>query len=113
MEQPNNLKQILSKNLRENRRKCGFSQEKLAEKAGISTQYLAMIEIARKFPTSAVLERLAGAMDIKVYELFLVDDSPKEALERLEQSIIANIGQVVREAITETLTSDTCNIKRP
>jgi transcriptional regulator with XRE-family HTH domain len=48
--------------LRENRRKCGLSQEKLAEKAGISTQYLAMMEIARKFPASEVLERLAEAM---------------------------------------------------
>jgi transcriptional regulator with XRE-family HTH domain len=101
-----NLKDILSKNLRENRRKCGFSQEKLAEKAGISTQYLAMIEIARKFPTSEVLERLAEAMNIKVYELFLIDHSPREALEHLEQSIIANIERVVREAIQNALPYD-------
>ncbi|MDR0641484.1 MAG: helix-turn-helix transcriptional regulator [Treponema sp.] len=103
MEKTENLKDILSKNLRENRRKCGFSQEQLAEKAGISTQYLAMIEIARKFPTSEVLERLARAMGIKVYELFLIDYSPREALERLEQSIIANIEQVVRKTIQDTL----------
>ncbi|GHV66565.1 hypothetical protein AGMMS49928_01560 [Spirochaetia bacterium] len=106
MDKPDNLKEILSKNLRENRRKCSLSQEKLAEKAGISTQYLAMIEIARKFPASEVLERLAGAMDIKVYELFLVGHSPREELERLEQSIVANIEQVVRETIQETLTDD-------
>jgi transcriptional regulator with XRE-family HTH domain len=103
MNKSDNLKKILSRNLRENRRKCGLSQEKLAEKAGISTQYLAMLEIARKFPTSEVLERLAGAMDIKVYELFLIDHSPREELERLEQSIIANIEHVVRETIQETL----------
>jgi transcriptional regulator with XRE-family HTH domain len=106
MEKAGNLKQILSRNLRENRRKCGFSQEKLAEKAGISTQYLAMIEIARKFPASEILERLAEAMDIKVYELLLVDDSPRETLEHLERSIIANIGQVVREAVKEALTEE-------
>jgi hypothetical protein len=29
-----------------------------------------MMEIARRFPTSEVLERIAGAMNIKVYELF-------------------------------------------
>jgi len=47
MEGTEPLREIFSKNLRKNRRKCGFSQEKLAEKAGISTQYLAMMEIAR------------------------------------------------------------------
>jgi transcriptional regulator with XRE-family HTH domain len=110
MNTPDNLKEILSRNLRKNRRKCGLSQEKLAEKAEISTQYLAMIEIARKFPTSEVLERLAGAMDIKVYELFLIDYSPREELERLEQSIIANIEKVVRETIQETL-AENCKSK--
>jgi transcriptional regulator with XRE-family HTH domain len=85
------VKEILAKNLRERRRKCGLSQEKLAEKAGISTQYLAMIEIARKFPASGVLENLACALDIHVYELFLVDHSPREELELLRRDILAEM----------------------
>ncbi|MDR2491709.1 MAG: helix-turn-helix transcriptional regulator [Spirochaetaceae bacterium] len=97
------IKEILAKNLRENRRKCGFSQEKLAEKTGISTQYLAMIEIARKFPTSEVLERLAGAMNIKVYELFLIDSSPREELELLRQEIIREMKQTFGEIIEQAL----------
>jgi transcriptional regulator with XRE-family HTH domain len=97
------LREILAKNLRENRRRCGFSQEKLAEKAGISTQYLAMLEIARKFPTSAVLEHLAGAMDIKVYELFLIDHSPREELERLRQDIINEMKQTFGEIVENAL----------
>jgi transcriptional regulator with XRE-family HTH domain len=80
--------EILARNLREHRRKRGFSQEKLAEKVGISTQYLAMIEIARKFPASGVLERFAEALSIKVYELFLIDYSPREELELLRKDII-------------------------
>ena len=95
--------EILAKNLRENRRKCGFSQEKLADKVGISTQYLAMIEIARKFPSSEVLERLAHAMDIKVYELFLVEHSPREELESLRRDIInemkLSFGEIVEKAL--------------
>ena len=89
--------------MRETRRKCGFSQEKLAEKAGISTQYLAMMEIARKFPTAKVLERLAAAMNIKVYELFLIDHSPREELELPRQDIISEMkqtfGDIVEQAI--------------
>jgi transcriptional regulator with XRE-family HTH domain len=89
--------------LRENRRKCGFSQEKLAEKAGISTQYLAMMEIARKFPASKVLEHLAEAMGIKVYELFLVDHSPREELELLRQDIIHEMKQTFAEIVEKAL----------
>ena len=92
--------------MRENRRKCGFSQEKLAEKAGISTQYLAMMEIARKFPTAEVLEHLAAAMNIKVYELFLIDHSPREELELLRQDIISEMKQTFGDIIEQA-------IKRP
>jgi transcriptional regulator with XRE-family HTH domain len=103
MEKSVPLREILAKNLRENRRKCGFSQEKLAERAGISTQYLAMLEIARKFPASEVLERLAGAMGIKVYELFLIDHSPREELELLRRDIISEMEQTFREIVEQTL----------
>jgi transcriptional regulator with XRE-family HTH domain len=103
MEETASLREILAKNLRNNRRKCGFSQEKLAEKAEISTQYLAMLEIARKFPASKVLERLAKAMDIKVYELFLIDHSPREELELLRQDIINEMKQTFTEIVEQAL----------
>jgi transcriptional regulator with XRE-family HTH domain len=103
MEKTVPLREILAKNLRENRRKCGFSQEKLAEKAEISTQYLAMMEIARKFPSSEVLERLAEAMDIKVYELFLIDHSPREELELIRQNIISEMKQTFGEIVEHAL----------
>jgi transcriptional regulator with XRE-family HTH domain len=103
MEKAATLREILGKNLRENRRKCGFSQEKLAEMAGISTQYLAMIEIARKFPTAEVLERLAGAMGIKVYELFLIEHSPREELELLRKDIVCEMKQTFGKMVEQAL----------
>jgi len=105
MEKAVHLKEIFAKNLRENRRKCGFSQEKLAEKAGISTQYLAMMEIARKFPTSEVLEHIAMAMNIKVYELFLIEYSPREELELLRRDIVNEMKQTFSDIIKQTLKS--------
>ena len=98
-----NIRDILAINIKENRRKCGFSQEKLAEKAGISTPFLAMIEVSRKFPTPDVLDRLAGALNIKTYQLFAVPPSPGDAMERLHQSIVQNIDKVVAEAVEKAL----------
>ncbi|MDR0551486.1 MAG: helix-turn-helix domain-containing protein [Spirochaetaceae bacterium] len=103
MENPDNLREILARNLRKNRRERGFSQEKLAEKAGISTQYLAMMEIARKFPAQEVLERLAGAMEIKVYELFLIEHSPREELELLRKDIINEMSKTFSKIVEDAL----------
>jgi len=99
MEKTIPIGEILAKNLRENRRKCGFSQEKLAEMAGISTQYLAMMEIARRFPSSEVLERLAKTMNIEVYELFLTNFSPRSELELLRKDIIREMRQTFGEIV--------------
>ena len=93
------IREIFAGNLRENRRKCGFSQEKLAEKTGITTQYLAMIEIARKFPSAEVIERLSSAMGLKIYELFLTEHSPREELELLRKEIICEMKQVFDESL--------------
>jgi transcriptional regulator with XRE-family HTH domain len=100
-----NIRDILAINIKENRRKCGFSQEKLAEKAGISTPFLAMIEVSRKFPTPDVLDRLAGALNIKTYQLFAVPPSPVEIMERLHQSIVQNIDKVVAEAVERAIST--------
>jgi len=83
-----NVKEILARNLKKHRKRLGITQPQLAEKAGLSTNYLGMIEVARNFPTADVLERLSGALGIKSNELFSVSDSPERALEQLQQSIL-------------------------
>ena len=98
-----NLRDILALNLKENRKKCGFSQAKLAEKANITTQYIAMIEVSRKFPTPEMLDRIAQALGIETYELFIVKPSPEDSMERLHNTLVDNIERVVSEAIEKTL----------
>jgi transcriptional regulator with XRE-family HTH domain len=102
-EEAPNIRDILARNIKEYRRKCGFSQEKLAEKAGISTPFVAMIEVSRKFPTPDVLDRIACALNIKTHQLFAVPPSPEEAMERLHQSIVNDINWVVGEAVKTAL----------
>jgi transcriptional regulator with XRE-family HTH domain len=98
-----NLRDILAGNLKENRQKGGFSQAKLAEIAGISTQYIAMIELSRQFPTLEVLERIAAALGIEAHEIFTVPPSPENVMERLRQDIIREIREVIVEILEKTL----------
>jgi transcriptional regulator with XRE-family HTH domain len=98
-----NLREILSKNLRENRKRLKLSQPKLAELADLSTHYIAMIENSRKFPTPEVLERLAEALGVFTHELFNVPPSAQDALERLHKEVLTDIKQVVSEAVKEAV----------
>ena len=99
-EKISSLREILANNLKAYRHKCGLSQSKLAEKAEISTQYIAMIELTRQFPTPEVLERIAKALNIEAYELFSVTPSPENAMERLHKDIIKEIRQVIKMLTT-------------
>jgi transcriptional regulator with XRE-family HTH domain len=98
-----NLRDILANNLKEHRRKCGVSQAKLAEKAGISTQYVAMIELSRQFPTPEVLERIAIALGIEAHELFFVPPSVENSMERLHKDIIKEVREVIIEVLEKAL----------
>jgi len=96
-----NIREILAENIKEKRRKKGLTQEKLAEKAGMSLQYLAMLELAHKFPSGEMLERLANALDIETYELLAIAPSADNELEILRNDIISEI-----KALNETLAKD-------
>jgi transcriptional regulator with XRE-family HTH domain len=98
-----NIKEILAANLKENRRRLGITQPELAERASMSTQYLAMIEIARKFPTADILERLAAALGISPHELFSVAVSPERAMEQLQQVILGNMTQAIEQALDKAI----------
>ena len=98
-----NLREILANNIKGNRKKSGFSQEKLAEKAEVSTQYIAMIELKRQFPTPEVLERIAAALGIEAYELFAVPLSPESAMERLHRDIVHEIREVTAEMLEKVI----------
>jgi len=99
-----NLRNILANNLKENRRKCGISQSKLAEKAGISTQFVAMIELSKQFPSPEVLDQLASALNLESYELFNVPPSPESSIERLHRDIIREVREVIIEVMENAFT---------
>jgi len=100
------IRDILSLNIKNNRKKCGLTQEKLAEKAGISAHYLAMVEVSKKFPTPEMLDRLAYALGIETFQLFDASATPEGALLHLERSIVSNIEQIINVTIKQAIASE-------
>ena len=68
-----NKEQILIKfgeKVREERKKKGFSQEQLAEKASVHRTYIGMIERGEKNITLLNIEKIANALDLEFVDLF-------------------------------------------
>jgi len=105
-----NIREILARNIRENRRKNGLSQEKLAEKAKISTPFVAMVEVSRKFPSPDVLDKIADALNIKTWQLFAVPPDPEDAMERLHMSIVKDIDNVVANAVKKAFEENRASV---
>ena len=93
------IRGILAANLRKNRRKLGMTQEELAEKASVSTHYIAMIETCKKYPKPDMLEHIAKTLEIEPHRLFSVETDLNEPLERLYQKIITDMKKIVDEAV--------------
>jgi len=94
---------VLAANLKEYRRKKGMTQEELAEKANVSTHYIAMIETCKKYPKPEMLEHIANALEIEPYKLFGVASDPNEPFERLHKAIITDMRTIVTEAIAKVI----------
>lgn len=56
----------VARNISTRRRALGITQEELAERAGLSTNYIARLEIAMNAPSLPALSRLADALQVDV-----------------------------------------------
>lgn len=63
------VRQRLAVNIKKLRKERGWSQEALADEAGLDRTYISGIERKVKNPTVTVVERVAGALDCTLGEL--------------------------------------------
>ena len=65
------LRTTFSENIRIYRKRLGLSQQQLAEMCEIVPNYVSEIEKAKKFPSVDMIERIAEALKIQPYMLFI------------------------------------------
>ncbi|MCL2294955.1 MAG: helix-turn-helix domain-containing protein [Spirochaetes bacterium] len=68
------LRHLFSQNIKRFRQRKGWTQEKLAEKMEISTNYLSDIETKRGWVSPFSLAKLASALEVEVFELFMPEE---------------------------------------
>ena len=62
-------RELVGDQLRGERRRRGERLVDVAERAGVSTQYLSEVERGRKEPSSEMLQAITGALDLTVRQL--------------------------------------------
>jgi len=69
------LRAVFGKNVRLYRNRRNWSQADLAEYANISINFLGDIERGKKWPHPDTLSKMADALEVKAFELFLEEDT--------------------------------------
>jgi transcriptional regulator with XRE-family HTH domain len=103
------LREILSCNIKKERKKLGLTQEKLAEIADLSSQTVNDIEGCRMWVSDKTMAKLANVLHIEAYQLLIPtnpDETPvieannqEKLLSGLEDRLIRNIRQQFKETI--------------
>jgi transcriptional regulator with XRE-family HTH domain len=90
------IRLVLAENMKKYRKILGISQEKLAEKMNTASNYIAMIEVGKKFPSAGMLERIALALNVDTPELFTTNTvrfmtNSNKTVERLSQEVLFDL----------------------
>jgi transcriptional regulator with XRE-family HTH domain len=89
------LRKVLAFNMKQNRKRLGLSQAKLAELVNVSNNHITLIETGRRFPSIAMLELLAAALEIDILELFSIKTIDLSSKKYLKDVILADIDHIL------------------
>jgi len=95
------LSRLLGANIKAYRKNLGLTQERLADRLGLSTPYVNLLEAGKKFPAEKVLAKLGEVLGVRPYELFvdpLVDSlRPELVSSAVSDDFIRKLSEVVQK----------------
>jgi len=111
------IRNILSKNLKEQRKKLGFSREKFAEISDLSVQTINDIEGGRKWVSDKTITKLSAALHIECYQLLIpefISQNKKEEppakrllelMKKLKKSVNYQVNSKIDDHFTDFIKS--------
>ena len=97
----NKIQICLANNMRHYRKILKLSQEKLADKAGASANYIALIENGKYFPSLQMLGQIADALEVDSLDLFDKQALDYPNLETIKTKLLENIVTVINNAFED------------
>lgn len=92
-----NISGRLGARIKEIRNVRGLTQEKLADKARISTRYLSRLEVGEQSPSIHTLERIAHALAVEIWELYVF--APEGSVKDLQGTARKLLGELDEQTL--------------
>ena len=86
MEEKPRIRNVVAQNVRKYRKLEGLTQEQLAEAADVSNTYIANIECGQTWVSDKTLEKVAAALRVEIYLLFISEKSEQNAKDTFVKS---------------------------
>lgn len=86
------IEQMIGKRIRSIRKAKGYTQEQLAERAGLSSKYLSRIELGKENPTLNVFISISSGLGIEPIDIFNIQH---------EEENIEKLRKIIRELLKE------------
>jgi transcriptional regulator with XRE-family HTH domain len=93
------LKRLLGQNIKRFRGNSGYSQEELAEKAGISTPFLGAIERGDKWPSPSTLAEIARGLGVYPYDLLKPEKIVSQDIRKITAKLTKDITKLVDNSV--------------
>jgi transcriptional regulator with XRE-family HTH domain len=98
------IQECLAKNLKFYRKKKQLTQGQLAEKCNTSTNYIALIESEKKYPSQKTLEKIAKALEINAIDLFQIEIKNNKTtlnheLEQIKEDLRFSINKLLDDVL--------------
>ena len=121
---PLEIRSVFAKNVKEQRKKLGFTLEKLAELTGLAVQTINDIEGGRRWVSDKTITKLSTALQIESYQLFIADffsqnrkkDCLTQQLLDMKKKILKNVDSQIKTQFSDFFKSgfdsspdETCN----
>ena len=99
------LRAVFIRNIKKYRKINKISQMILAEHCGTSTSYIGEIEIGKKFPSVEMIQKIADALKVQPYKLFMDESDVYIATlsPKAKEELIAKVQQSVASIIEESV----------
>jgi len=97
------LREIFYKNIKRFRIHNNWSQVILAQKAGISVNFINDIEAGKKWASPTTMIKIADALDVHVYELLKPPNLPPDNLSSLIREYADNVNEALKSVRLEFL----------
>ena len=96
------MMKVFIQNMKKYRKKRQLSQMKLAELLDTTTSYIGGIEINNRVPSMGMVEKIAKALDIEPFRLFVDDKGPAEGVETGDD-YLESLSTVERQDLADRL----------